>query len=150
MDPTTAIGLLLACHERNAGAAQARFLPGGRQVLVRGLPVLLRSLATPQLGELPSEFIDAAHRPSPAPLLLDLTRGVFDRAGANAVADFVICVMRWHGLRYFNRWGLHRELADCKSELLAALATRDMAQLAELTANWTLPPPVPVAAAVPG
>jgi hypothetical protein len=150
MDASTAIGLLLACHERNAGSAQARFLPGGRQVLLRGLPVLLRSLPTPQVGGLPNEFIDAAHRPSPAPLLLDLGTGVFSRGGANAVADFVICVMRWHGLRYFNRWGFHRELADYKRELLAALDSRDLAQLAELTANWKLPPRVPVAAAVPG
>jgi hypothetical protein len=106
-------------------------------------------LPTPQVSELPSDFIDAAHRPSPAPLLLDLSTAVFERSGASAVADFVICVMRWHGLRYFNRWGFHRELADYKHELLAALAARDLAQLAELTANWKLPPRLPTPVAVP-
>jgi hypothetical protein len=140
MDPETAMGLLLACHERNSGASGARFLPGGRQVLVRGLPVLLNLLPTPQIVEQPSSFIEAAHRRSPAPLLLDLATGVFQRDGATAVADVVICVMRWHGLRYFNRWGFHRELTDYKRELLAALASRDLPQLGELTANWKLPP----------
>jgi len=144
-----AAGLLLACNERCAGAVGARFLPGGRQLLLRGLPVLLRSLPIPQVGQLPSEFIDEAHRPSPGPVLVDLASGVFKSAGAATVADFVICVMRWYGLRYFNRWGFNRELAVYRSDLLAALASHDVAQVAELTGNWKLPPRVAAYATEP-
>jgi hypothetical protein len=147
------VGLLLACHSRNAGSVRSRFLPGGRQIALRAVQPAAHILSLP---EFTPQSADALPRPNPAPQLLAL-EAAFDEQGAATVADFVIAVKRAYGLSLTVHWNLRGGQQTYRRELSEALLAGDNDRTRELCNNgWQLrpraptptpppPPPAPVA-----